>query len=56
MKNLLKAVFERYNYEYDFKYDWTVFKKIENEDKSENDKTNGISYNVNIVDVDINNI
>jgi hypothetical protein len=46
LKNLLKTVFERYNYEYDFKYDWSLLKKTEVDEKSDADKINQLSYNV----------
>jgi hypothetical protein len=57
LRNLLKTIFERYNYEHDFKYDWNLFQKSDSDEKTEIDKTNLISKNVNNkVDIDIDNI
>jgi hypothetical protein len=34
IRSLFKIILERYNYEYDFKYDWNLIKKVEEEEKS----------------------
>ena len=34
IRSLFKIILERYNYEYDFKYDWNLVKKVEEEEKS----------------------
>jgi hypothetical protein len=33
IRSLFKIILERYNYEYDFKYDWNLIKKAEEEER-----------------------
>jgi hypothetical protein len=42
LRTLLKTVFDRYSYEWDFKYDWLSIKKPENEEQATSDKKDGM--------------
>jgi hypothetical protein len=39
LKSLLKTVFERYNYEYDYIYDWEVSPKDKNQEEINEDES-----------------
>ena len=56
IRALFKNIFEKYNYIHDFKYDWTLIKKAnENEEKHESTKITNDGNNA-ITDTTNNNI
>jgi len=40
IRSLLKNVFEKFSYEYDFQYDWNLIKKKKEEEEKQNDLNN----------------